>query len=74
MFEYDQEIVSSLLERNGEFKTLYRQHSELKTKVRDAELGGEHRSRGKRKPLLAVSSRGLVGHRAARSLYGIERP
>ncbi len=39
MFEYDQEIVDTLLESSNEFKTLYQQHHDLKQKVRDAELG-----------------------------------
>ena len=39
MFEYDEEIVSSLLADSNDFQTLYRQHHELKEKVRDAELG-----------------------------------
>lgn len=38
MFEYDQDIVKSLLTQNGEFKSLYQNHDELKIKVRDAEL------------------------------------
>jgi uncharacterized protein YdcH (DUF465 family) len=39
MFEYDEEIVNTLLEDNNAFQALYRQHHELKEKVRDAELG-----------------------------------
>ena len=39
MFEYDQEIVTALLADNDEFQELYREHGELKSKVRDAELG-----------------------------------
>lgn len=39
MFEYDEKIVTSLLEDSDDFQTLYRQHHELKEKVRDAELG-----------------------------------
>ena len=39
MFEYDKQIVDTLLEGNGAFKSLYRQHHDLKEKVRDAELG-----------------------------------
>lgn len=39
MFEYDQEIVAILLKDNEQFQTLYREHNELKTKVRDAEAG-----------------------------------
>ena len=39
MFEYDQEIVQQLLTGNQNFQELYKQHTELKEKVRDAELG-----------------------------------
>ena len=39
MFEYDQEIVQILLKDNEQFQTLYKEHNELKTKVRDAETG-----------------------------------
>ena len=39
MFEYDQEIVEILLKDNEQFQTLYKEHDELKTKVRDAEAG-----------------------------------
>ena len=39
MFEYDQEIVDSLLESDEQFKKLYEQHAALKTKVKDAEIG-----------------------------------
>lgn len=39
MFEYDQEIVQHLLNDNHNFQELYRKHTELKEKVRDAELG-----------------------------------
>ena len=39
MFEYDQEIVERLLDDNQHFQALYKQHHELKEKVRDAELG-----------------------------------
>ena len=39
MFEYDQEIVETLLHRNDQFKLLYDQHSNLKAKVRDANQG-----------------------------------
>ncbi len=39
MFEYDQQIVKRLLADNETFKALYRQHDDLKAKVRDAELG-----------------------------------
>jgi len=39
MFEYDQEIVQSLLSDNDNFKELYRKHGDLKQKVRDAEIG-----------------------------------
>ena len=39
MFEYDQEIVETLLKDNEQFQALYREYDELKTKVRDAEAG-----------------------------------
>ena len=39
MFEYDQDIVSTLLEDSNQFQSLYKQHNVLKEKVRDAELG-----------------------------------
>jgi hypothetical protein len=39
MFEFDQEIVKTLLEENSEFKRLYEKHSQLKERVRDANLG-----------------------------------
>jgi len=39
MFEYDQEIVTSLLNDNAQFKELFNQHNDLKEKVRNAELG-----------------------------------
>ena len=39
MFEYDQEIVDTLLNHDETFQQLYKQHSVLKEKVRDAELG-----------------------------------
>ena len=39
MFEYDQEIVQRLLNDSEKFKQLYRQHHDLKEKVRNAELG-----------------------------------
>ena len=39
MFEYDQDIVEILLGDNERFQALYKQHNELKAKVRDAETG-----------------------------------
>ena len=39
MFEYDQEIVESLLNGDERFQELYKRHHELKERVRDAELG-----------------------------------
>ncbi len=39
MFEYDQQIVTSLLHANEDFQELYKQHNDLKEKVRSAELG-----------------------------------
>ena len=39
MFEYDEEIVQSLLRDNEAFKSLYERHDELKEQVHDAEVG-----------------------------------
>ena len=39
MFEFDQEIVDSLLSEDNDFKRLYEKHGQLKQKVRDANLG-----------------------------------
>jgi uncharacterized protein YdcH (DUF465 family) len=39
MFEYDQDIVTSLLNDNAQFQQLFKQHNDLKEKVRNAELG-----------------------------------
>ncbi len=39
MFEYDQDIVNSLLNDNAQFQQLFKQHNDLKEKVRSAELG-----------------------------------
>jgi uncharacterized protein YdcH (DUF465 family) len=39
MFEYDQDIVQELLRNDRRFQELYQQHTELKSKVRDAEHG-----------------------------------
>ena len=39
MFEFDQEIVNSLLSEDNDFKRLYEKHGQLKQKVRDANLG-----------------------------------
>lgn len=39
MFEYDQDIVDSLLAESVDFKRLYEKHSELKQRVRDANNG-----------------------------------
>lgn len=39
MFEYDQNIVTTLLNDNEDFQLLYKQHNDLKEKVRSAELG-----------------------------------
>lgn len=41
MFEYDQEIVDSLLHEDDDFKRLYEKHVKLKQKVREANLGTE---------------------------------
>jgi uncharacterized protein len=39
MFEYDQEIVQVLLRDNEHFQDLYKTHSDLKERVRQAEIG-----------------------------------
>jgi len=39
MFEFDQDIIDTLLDGNREFKHLYQQHHDLKEKVKDAESG-----------------------------------
>jgi len=39
MFEYDQDIVETLLHDSDDFKDLYNKHRELKRRVKDAELG-----------------------------------
>lgn len=39
MFEYEQDIVEELRNTNKEFEQLFREHSKLKKRVRDAELG-----------------------------------
>lgn len=39
MFEYDQEIVQSLLRDDRAFKSLYERHDQLNTLVHEAELG-----------------------------------
>jgi uncharacterized protein len=39
MFEYEEDIVQTLLTENETFQQLYKKHHELKEKVRDAELG-----------------------------------
>lgn len=39
MFEYDQSIVQHLLTDSQNFQELYKKHTELKDKVRNAELG-----------------------------------
>ena len=39
MFEYDDEVVSSLLKDNSEFQQLYEKHHDLKEKVKSAEEG-----------------------------------
>ncbi|MBI2993462.1 MAG: DUF465 domain-containing protein [Gammaproteobacteria bacterium] len=41
MFEYDQEIVDSLLLENQNFKRMYEKHGELKQRVRDANVGAD---------------------------------
>ncbi|MGF1612690.1 MAG: YdcH family protein [Gammaproteobacteria bacterium] len=39
MFEYDQPIVQALLANSEQFRDLYKEHHDLKEKVRNAELG-----------------------------------
>jgi len=39
MFEHDQQIVTSLLQENDEFKRLFSKHGELKQRVSEANLG-----------------------------------
>jgi hypothetical protein len=39
MFEYEQDIVECLLNEDDDFKRLYEKHSELKQKVKEANLG-----------------------------------
>jgi uncharacterized protein YdcH (DUF465 family) len=39
MFEYDQQIVTKLLEENDEFRSLYEQHRHLDQQVDEADSG-----------------------------------
>ena len=39
MSENERKVLERLLERSDEFRGLYDRHNELKTRVRDAELG-----------------------------------
>ncbi len=39
MFEYDQEIVETLLSDNENFQALYQQHHQLKERIMNAALG-----------------------------------
>ena len=39
MFDFDQDIVNLLLEDNQQFQSLFKQHHDLKERVKDAELG-----------------------------------
>lgn len=39
MFEFEQEIVNSLLQEDDDFKRLYDKHAVLKDKIEDANLG-----------------------------------
>ncbi len=41
MFEYDNEIVESLLSENRDFERLYNKHVELKQRVEQANAGNE---------------------------------
>jgi len=58
MFEYDQAIVDTLLHDNQRFQELYKQHHDLKEKVKNAERGvlpmdGDALGTMKREKLLA---------------------
>nr|VFK20562.1 MAG: Uncharacterized conserved protein YdcH, DUF465 family [Candidatus Kentron sp. LFY] len=39
MFEYDQDTVHALLEKDEQFQELYEYHGRLKIKIRDIEAG-----------------------------------
>ena len=39
MFEQDQEIVQSLIDKNKNFRRLYNKHCQLKSKVKEANQG-----------------------------------
>lgn len=39
MFEHEQDIVECLLNEDEDFKRLYEKHSELKQKVKEANIG-----------------------------------
>jgi uncharacterized protein YdcH (DUF465 family) len=39
MFETNQQDVETLIKSDSEFRSLYKRHQELDSKVRDAELG-----------------------------------
>lgn len=39
MFEHDQEIVEALLSKDINFRRLYEKHSDLKARVREANIG-----------------------------------
>ena len=41
MFEYDQQIVDTLLSKSTDFQRLYQKHVELKQRVQDANLRAE---------------------------------
>ena len=41
MFEYDREIVDSLLSESKDFERLYTKHGELKQRVKQATVGSE---------------------------------
>jgi hypothetical protein len=41
MFEYDQEIVDTLLSKSTDFQRLHQKHVELKQRVHDANLHAE---------------------------------
>ena len=39
MFEYDQEIVETLLSESDDFKRMFQKHGELKEQVHEAQIG-----------------------------------
>lgn len=61
MFEFEQEIVNSLLSEDDGFKRLYDKHGQLKQKVKDANLGtqplDEHSLEDLKKEKLLIKDR-----------------